>query len=217
MNELTLIQIIIVAALPVLLAIILHEIAHGWIAKQLGDDTASRLGRLTLNPLKHIDPIGTIVVPIVLILSVGVAIGWAKPVPVNWANLHKPKRDMALVAIAGPASNLLMAIFWGFFIKLITLLPETTITQGLLYMGQIGVMINILLMLFNLLPIPPLDGGRVAVGLLPNLWAIRLSTIEPYGFFIIVGLMLSGVLWFILQPLQQIAYAFISIITGLGG
>jgi len=184
MNELSLLEIIAIAALPVLFAIILHEIAHGWVAKQLGDNTASLMGRLSLNPLKHIDPVGTILVPIVLIFTVGVAIGWAKPVPVNWANLHQPKRDMALVAIAGPFSNLLMAIFWGFFLKLITLLPGTSITQALLYMGQIGIMINVLLMVFNLLPIPPLDGGRVAVGLLPSLWARRLSTIEPFGFFI---------------------------------
>jgi len=215
MNELTLVQIITIAALPVLLAIILHEIAHGWIAKQLGDDTAFRLGRLTLNPIKHIDPVGTIVVPIVLILTVGVAIGWAKPVPVNWANLHNPKRDMALVAIAGPFSNLLMAIFWGFLLKLVTLLPGNSITQALLYMGQIGILVNVLLMVFNLLPIPPLDGGRVAVGLLPDIWARRLSAIEPYGFFIIVGLLLSGVLWFLIQPLQRAVYNFISVITGL--
>jgi Zn-dependent protease len=215
MNELTLLQIIIIATFPVLLAIILHEIAHGWVAKLLGDDTASRLGRLSLNPLKHIDPVGTIVVPIVLIFTVGVAIGWAKPVPINWANLHQPKRDMAVVAIAGPFSNLLMAIFWGFFLKLITFLPDTSITQALLYMGQIGILVNVLLMVFNLLPIPPLDGGRVAVGLLPLYWARRLSLIEPFGFFIIVGLMLSGVLWFLINPLQRAVYAFISAITGI--
>jgi len=215
MNELTLIQIITIAIIPVLLAIILHEIAHGWIAKQLGDDTASRLGRLTLNPIKHIDIVGTIVVPIMLIVTVGMAIGWAKPVPVNWANLRNPKRDMALVAIAGPAANLIMAIFWGFLLKVVSLFQYSPTIEFLLYMGQVGILINVLLMVFNLLPIPPLDGGRIAVGLLPTIWARRLSVVEPFGFFIIVGLMLSGVLWFLLRPLQQVVYQFISIITGI--
>lgn len=215
MSELSLVQIITIAALPVLLAIILHEIAHGWVAKQLGDSTASELGRLSLNPLKHIDIVGTIIVPIVLILSVGIAIGWAKPVPINWQNLHNPRRDMALVAIAGPIANLIMAIAWGFCLKLATLFPNNEILQPLIYMAQIGILINVLLLVFNLLPIPPLDGGRVAVGLLPYTWAKYLSFIEPYGFFIIVGLLLSGVLWFLIQPLQQFVYKLVSIITGL--
>ncbi len=215
MNELTTIHIIAIAALPVLLAIILHEIAHGWTAKQLGDDTASRLGRLTLNPLKHIDVVGTIIVPLVLILSAGMAIGWAKPVPINWSKLHHPKRDIALVAIAGPFSNLLMALFWGLALKIISTSTAGAMTESLLYMAQIGIFINVLLMIFNLLPIPPLDGGRIAVSLLPPALARPLNAIEPFGFFIIVGLMLSGVLWFILEPLKQSVYQFISIIIGL--
>ncbi len=215
MNELSIIQIIVIAALPVLLAIILHEIAHGWTAKQLGDDTASRQGRLTLNPIKHIDLVGTIIVPLVLILSAGMAIGWAKPVPINWSKLHHPKRDIALVAIAGPFSNLLMALFWGFVLKLISTSTATAMTEYLLYMAQIGIFINVLLMIFNLLPIPPLDGGRIAVSLLPPVLARPLNAIEPFGFFIIVGLMLSGVLWFILDPIKQSVYDFIGIIIGL--
>ena len=217
MPEFTLAQTIVIAALPVLFAITVHEVAHGWVAKQLGDPTADQLGRLTLNPIKHIDPIGTILVPLVMIVTLGVAIGWAKPVPVNWQNLHHPKRDMAIVAAAGPAANLMMALFWAIIIKIMFSFPGAAsgFAQPLIYMAQIGVLINVLLMVFNLLPIPPLDGGRVAVGLLPNPWSVYLSRIEPYGFFILVGLMLSGVLWFIIRPLQNFVYQILQFLIGL--
>lgn len=217
MPEFTLAQTIVIAVLPVLFAITVHEVAHGWVAKQLGDPTADQLGRLTLNPLKHIDPIGTILVPLVMIVTLGVAIGWAKPVPVNWQNLHHPKRDMAIVAAAGPAANLMMTLFWAIIIKIMFFFPGAAsgFAQPLIYMAQIGILINVLLMVFNLLPIPPLDGGRVAVGLLPNPWSVYLSRIEPYGFFILVGLMLSGVLWFIIRPLQNFVYQILQFLIGL--
>ncbi|MDH5649278.1 MAG: site-2 protease family protein [Gammaproteobacteria bacterium] len=217
MSNLTLPQLISVALLPALFAITVHEVAHGWVAKHLGDPTAERLGRLTLNPFKHIDPMGTVVVPIVLIALTGFAIGWAKPVPVTWENLRHPKRDMALVAAAGPASNLLMAIIWGLLAKLSIMLPAwmAWVTQPLIYMAQFGIMMNVLLMVFNLLPLPPLDGGRVAVGLLPGPWAWRLSQLEPYGFFIIIGLMASGLLWFMISPLYQLVQGLVKVLVGL--
>jgi len=217
MSGLTLLQIISVAILPVLFAITVHEVAHGWVAKQLGDPTADRLGRLTLNPLKHIDPMGTILVPILLIVLTGFAIGWAKPVPVTWENLRHPRRDMALVAVAGPAANLLMALAWGILAKISIMLPNSLlwITQPLIYMAQFGIMMNILLLVFNLLPLPPLDGGRVAVGLLPGPLAWQLSRLEPYGFFIIIGLMASGLLWFMINPLYRIVQGLVKMLVGL--
>jgi Zn-dependent protease len=177
-------------------------VAHGWVAKKLGDPTAMMLGRLTLNPLKHIDPIGTIVVPVALLLTTGFMFGWAKPVPVTWANLRNPKRDMALVAVAGPASNLLMAIGWALIMKLGYTLGGTFdwLAWPLVKMAEIGIIINLILMILNLLPVPPLDGGRVLSGLLPGPWAWKLSRIEPYGLIIMVVLMVTGMLGKILLP-----------------
>jgi len=182
----------------------------------LGDPTADRLGRLTLNPLKHIDLVGTILVPVLLIVTAGIAIGWAKPVPVTWENLRHPKRDMALVALAGPVSNLLMAIFWGLVIKISLSLPVSAqwIVEPLIYMGKFGIF-NVILMVFNLLPIPPLDGGRVATGLLPGPWAWQLSRLEPYGFFIIIGLLMTGALWFILDPIRLVVTRLVIALVGL--
>jgi len=207
-----------ISILPVLFAITVHEAAHGWAAKQLGDPTAERLGRLTLNPLKHIDPVGTVLLPLVLImLKAGFLFGWAKPVPITVQNLRRPKRDMVLVAVAGPGANLLMAVFWGVIVKLGVSVASTGFMFGeaMQYMGLVGIFINILLMVFNLLPIPPLDGGRVAVGLLPGPWAWRLSRIEPYGIFIVLGLLLTGVLWMLVGPASELFVRMIAMLVGL--
>jgi Zn-dependent protease len=212
-------QLVAILLIPVLFAIIVHEVAHGWVAKRLGDPTAERLGRLTLNPIKHIDPIGTILVPALLVLMrSGFVFGWAKPVPVTWENLRHPKRDMAIVAAAGPAVNLLMAIGWGLIVKLSLLMPDSTamVAEPLKYMGLGGILANVLLMVFNLLPLPPLDGGRVAVGLLPGPWAYRLSRVEPYGFFILIGLMITGVLSAIVWPVAEAVVRVVVLVTGLG-
>ncbi len=202
MEATNIIQQIAIFALPVLFAITVHEVAHGWMAKKLGDPTAMMMGRLTLNPIKHIDPIGTILVPILLSMMGGFLFGWAKPVPVTWENLKKPKRDMALVAIAGPAANLVMALLWALIIKIGFLISGTFdwLANPMIAMGQAGILINVLLMVLNLLPLPPLDGGRVATGLLPGPIAWKFSRIEPYGFFILLGLLAMGFLGKILWP-----------------
>ena len=211
-------QLVSVLIIPVLFAIVLHEVAHGWVAKMLGDPTADRLGRLTLNPIKHIDLFGTILVPGLLILSgTGFVFGWAKPVPVTWENLRRPKRDMALVALAGPGANLIMAVVWALIALLGGALPAGYAGAGepLVFMGLGGILANVLLMVFNLLPLPPLDGGRVAVGLLPGPWAWRLSRVEPYGFFILIGLMLLGVLGTVVWPVADGVARLIGVVTGL--
>lgn len=211
-------QLITVSILPVLFAITVHEVAHGWIAKYLGDPTAQRLGRVTLNPFKHIDPIGTVLVPAaLLLLKAPFVFGWAKPVPVTWENLRHPKRDMVLVAAAGPGANLMMAIFWGIVAKLGLLLPASaSLVAGPMYfMGLVGILINVLLMVFNLLPLPPLDGGRVAVGLLPGPWAWRLSRVEPFGFVILLALLFTGLLWVIIGPPIRLCLALVTTLVGL--
>ena len=204
-TELSTIQLITIAIIPLLFAIVVHEVAHGWVARQLGDDTAYLMGRLTLNPLKHIDPIGTILVPLILILTVGFAFGWAKPVPVNFNNLRNRRRDTALVAAAGPFANLLMAIAWALIAKLASLLPDSIamLTSPLILMSMFGMIINAILMVFNLIPIPPTDGGRIATNLLPPRLGYQLSRVEPYGFLIILALLLSGVIWKLLDMVIQ--------------
>ena len=209
--ELTTLQLVAIAIFPTLLAIVVHEVAHGWVAFRLGDSTAYMLGRLTLNPLKHIDPIGTILVPLVLILTVGFVFGWAKPVPINFRNLHNPRRDSALVAAAGPFANLLMAIAWGLIIKLASLLPGS-LGIPLLYMGIFGIFINIILMVFNLIPIPPTDGGRIATSLLPPPLGYQLSRLEPFGLIIMLALLLSGILWRVFGFINQTVMQLIQIL-----
>jgi Zn-dependent protease len=199
MDQLSLLQKVSIWILPVIFAITLHEVAHGWIAKLLGDRTAEAQGRLTLNPLNHIDPVGTLLVPgIMMLLPGGFIFGWAKPVPVNWGRLHNPKRDTGLVAIAGPAANLLMIVFWILLARLAIALNLVFLSRPLLFMAAAGIFINCMLMLLNLLPLPPLDGGRVMSSLLPSRLAYKFDKIEPYGFMILVLLMVTNALSMIL-------------------
>ena len=205
-------------AIPVLFAITVHEVAHGWVALKRGDPTAMLMGRLTLNPIKHIDPFGTILLPgILLLFHSPFLFGYAKPVPVNFGGLKDPKRDMVLVAIAGPAANLLMAFFWTLVLWMGGHLPDALayIGEPMRLMGEAGIMINVILIIFNLVPIPPLDGGRVAVGLLPASASIALSRVEPYGFIILIVLLFTGVLWSVLGPLFLWIYHFFVMIGGL--
>lgn len=216
-SELSTFQLLTIAILPTLFAIVVHEVSHGWVALRLGDTTAYAAGRLTLNPIKHIDPIGTILVPAILILTVGFAFGWAKPVPINWKNLHHPKRDIALVAAAGPAANLVMALIWALLMKTGELLPaDLFLSTPLIYMGMFGILINTVLMVLNLVPVPPTDGGRILTSLLPPRMAYRVSKIEPYGMFILVGLMLTGILWKIIGPVINGVMVIIQTLFGLG-
>ena len=203
-----LIQTVAIYALPVLFAITIHEAAHGYIAKYFGDNTAWTMGRVTMNPLKHIDPIGTIAMPLMLYFATSGAFlfGYAKPVPVNFGNLRNPKRDMVWVALAGPASNFLQALAWGIAFYLLQVGDVTE--PFFLKMCQAGILVNVVMFVFNLFPLPPLDGGRILVGLLPYKQAVFVSRIEPWGFFVVMALVLAGVvskLW--MQPLMSVTYA----------
>jgi len=199
MNELSLIQRIVVWILPVVFAITVHEVAHGWVAKKQGDKTAFMLGRLTLNPIKHIDLLGTIIIPgLLLLLSTGFIFGWAKPVPVDARNFKNPKKSMAIVAVAGPIANLLMAIAWALIVRLGVFIEIEILSLPLIYMGVAGISINLVLALINLIPIPPLDGSRIASGILPDKWAWQYNRLERFGFIILLLLLWSGGLTYLL-------------------
>lgn len=216
MNELNIIQKIAVWALPVLFAITVHEVAHGWVAKKLGDPTAMMLGRLTLNPVKHIDPLGTIILPLLMLWMGGFVFGWAKPVPITWENLKHPKRDIALVAVAGPVANLLMAILWAMVTKVGVMLGAANeASMPLVLMGGAGIFINLILMALNLLPIPPLDGGRILTGILPGPWSYKLGRVEPFGLIIIVALLATGLLGEVLGPIVHTLQTALYSIFGL--
>ncbi|MHB1187943.1 site-2 protease family protein [Thiobacillus sp.] len=219
--ELTLIGKIAVFALPVIFAITLHEAAHGYVARYFGDMTAAAQGRITLNPLKHIDPVGTILVPLVILLTSkllgggAILFGWAKPVPVNFGQLRRPKQDMLWVAAAGPGINFVMAVFWALMIQLGLTLGSGFASEPLMLMGAAGVFINVILMALNLIPLPPLDGGRIAVSLLPVKQAMQFARLEPYGLFILLGLMFTGILGILLWPLISLFIGLIALVTGL--
>jgi len=195
MIDLTMIQKIAIWAIPVIFAITLHELAHGWVASWFGDQTARLSGRLSINPLKHIDPIGTVLLPLLMLMVSNFIFGWAKPVPVDARNLHHPRRDMAFVALAGPFANLLMALGWGVIAKLGMVLLNSgneVIGIPLSYMGSAGIMINVVLGVLNLIPLPPLDGGKVLVSILPRRLAYYVSRLEPYGIVILLVLLMLG-------------------------
>ncbi len=213
MDIANLIQTVLIYAIPVLFAITVHEAAHGYVARHYGDNTAYMLGRVTLNPLKHIDPMGTILMPLMLYFATSGAFlfGYAKPVPVQFGNLRNPKRDMIWVALAGPGANLIQAVIWG---VLLYFLIGTGLTEPFFVkMCQGGMLVNVVMFAFNLFPLPPLDGGRILVGLLPYKQAELVSRIEPYGFFIVMGLVLMGIvskLW--LQPVMALTFGLLDVV-----
>ncbi|MGQ2995000.1 site-2 protease family protein [Variovorax sp.] len=211
-----LIQTVLIYALPVIFAITVHEAAHGYVARYLGDNTAAVMGRVTLNPMKHIDPIGTILMPLMLYFATSGAFlfGYAKPVPVNFGRLRHPKRDMVWVALAGPASNFIQAILWA--VIWAVLIGVGVQEPFFVKMAQGGVLVNLVMWAFNLFPLPPLDGGRVLAGLLPNGPAQNfLARIEPYGFFIVMGLVLAGIVSkFWLMPLMSVGYEVLDLLIG---
>jgi len=217
--DFSLIETIALYAVPVVFAITLHEAAHGFVARMFGDHTAYMLGRVTLNPLKHIDPVGTVIVPLALLLvsklagGAGFLFGWAKPVPVNFANLRHPKRDMLWVAAAGPGANFLMALGWSVLFR-VSDDGGPWASDGLHLMADAGITINVLLMVLNLLPIPPLDGGRIAVSLLPNALAARYARLEQYGFMVVVVLLATGVLGRLMYPVVILVERALQAIVG---
>ena len=210
-----LIQTITIAAIPILFAITLHEAAHGYVARYFGDMTAAREGRISLNPIHHIDMVGTILLPLLTLWLGGVLFGWAKPVPVNFGALRHPKKDMLWVALAGPASNLFMALGWGDLAKLALTAQDSYFAEPMMEMAQIGIKINLVLIALNMLPIPPLDGGRVAVSLLPHKQAVMLARLEPYGMFILIFMVMTPLLGWVLMPIVSGLTELINFIFGL--
>lgn len=212
------IELIILYAIPVIFAITVHEVAHGWVANKLGDPTAKRLGRLTLNPLKHIDPIGTVALPgLLILLGSKFIFGWAKPVPVTWQNLKNPRRDMALVAAAGPVSNFLMALFWALVFKLTIVFAtqDSHAFYALTTMATAGIIVNLILMVLNLVPLPPLDGSRVVSSFLPPKAGYYYNRVEPYGFYILIALLFTGILFKVLWPVIGFFLQLIRAMFGL--
>jgi Zn-dependent protease len=204
-------------AIPVLFAIALHEVAHGWMARYFGDRTAELLGRLSLNPLRHIDPIGTVLVPGFLLATSGMLFGWAKPVPVATQALRRPRLALPLVALAGPLANVVMAGLWcAVLAGIVRVNGNETLIRWIASMAQAGMMINVILGLFNLLPIPGLDGGRVVAGLLPSRWSAPLAKLEPYGLLLVVALSVFGVLAWLLKPAMQTVGSAITFVMGPG-
>lgn len=218
-NHLTVMQQLTIWFLPVLFGITVHEFAHGWMAQKLGDATAQQLGRITLNPLKHIDPIGTIFFPLILLWAgSGFIFGWAKPVPINFANLRNPRRDMMFIAAAGPIANLIMAVLWGLITKIsyLILTVETEwLGVPLLLMGLSGISFNLILMVMNLLPLPPLDGGRILVGVLPESLAKWLTRYEAYIMLLLIILVTTGTLTPLMIPLVENIYSFLLTLLNL--
>lgn len=211
MSQLSIVQQIAIYAIPVIFAITVHEAAHGYVASRLGDQTARLAGRLTLNPIKHIDPIGTVVLPLILLAVGSIIFGWAKPVPVEWRNLRRPKQDMAWVAVAGPGANLAMMLLWAGFGKLAVSFQHVFkgYTEPMLYMALAGIGINIVLMVLNMLPLPPLDGSRVVSSFLPPRQEEQYNRLEPYGFIILIVLVVTGVLGWFLWPIINVIQSFL--------
>ena len=212
-------QTVAIYALPVLFAITLHEAAHGYVARHFGDMTAHAQGRISLNPIRHIDLVGTIIVPIVILLATkaagtgGFLFGWAKPVPVNYSALRKPRRHMAWVAAAGPGANLAMALLWAVILKIVVLFPANALSVPLALMAEAGILVNLIFMSLNLLPILPLDGGRIVASLLPTRAAWQYSRLEPWGMPVLILLLLTNVLNFLLEPLVGVSGALIRAIV----
>ena len=208
------IQTLAISALPILFAITFHEAAHGYVARHFGDPTAWQQGRISLNPLRHIDPVGTILLPALTYLLSGFMFGWAKPVPVNFGKLRRPKQDMLWVALAGPGANFIMALGWAAVLKQVSGMPEFGYSLALSEMARAGIRINAMFMALNLMPIPPLDGGRIVVSLLPHRAAWKFAQLERYGMWILVALLFTHVLDLLLFPIMSLTYSFIMTLFG---